>query len=94
MIRDSTAALKNPLQEEDERMDLDPYRDYTVTETCPHCGNQNELWWDTSSNGYEIYCPRCGKKMLLCDACLHAEDNKGHKCDWSKGKECWRMKND
>lgn len=48
-----------------------------VVELCPNCGGEVEMVWDIKEDGYEIYCPYCGKKMMLCDACMHANDFKG-----------------
>lgn len=27
--------------------------------------------WDVSRDGFKAYCPYCGKRLMLCDACLH-----------------------
>lgn len=64
---------------------------FEVTEVCPHCDRENTLVWDYKNDGYEIHCPHCGEKILLCDACFHSDDNEGMKCDWHEGK-CFRNK--
>ena len=64
---------------------------YEVTEVCPHCESENTIVWNVDIEGYVAYCPRCGNKMMLCDECLHAEDNKAQKCDWCENG-CWRVK--
>ena len=53
-------------------------------ELCPHCGNENILEWDVENDGFQITCSHCGKKIMLCDACLHSEDNKEQRCDFSE----------
>lgn len=66
---------------------------YEVTEVCPHCERENTLTWDPEEDGYTVYCPKCGNKMMLCDACRHAEDNPKGYCDW-KESGCWRQLQD
>ena len=44
-------------------------------EICPHCEQEITKKWDVEKNGYQITCPNCGKKIMLCDECLHSEDN-------------------
>ena len=41
---------------------------HKITETCTFCENAVTLYWDTKHDGYEIYCPCCGKQMTLKDA--------------------------
>lgn len=66
---------------------------WEVTEVCPYCESENTIIWNPEIDGYAIYCPHCGEKMMLCDACFHAEDNKEQRCDWCE-TGCWReMKN-
>ena len=59
-------------------------------EVCPHCGQEITKKWDVEKCGYQITCPNCGKKMMLCDECLHNEDNEGMRCDWSEERGCFR----
>lgn len=61
-------------------------------EMCPHCGEENTVEWDVEKDGYEIVCPNCDEKMMLCDACTHSDDNKSGFCDWSKETGCFRKK--
>lgn len=61
------------------------------TETCPYCGMENAIQWDVEKNGYEVKCAYCGKKIMLCDACLNSKDNEIQKCDWCETKGCFRM---
>lgn len=60
-------------------------------EICPYCMNENIVNWDVEKDGYEITCQYCGEKILLCDACLHSDDNKGGQCDWNDEKGCFRI---
>lgn len=42
-----------------------------VTEVCPHCEAEVTLMWNTETDGYKAFCPHCGKRLMLCDACRH-----------------------
>lgn len=55
----------------------------TVVEFCPNCETEVEMQWDVKVSGYKAYCPHCGGRLMLCDACLHpdGEYNVG-KCDY------------
>lgn len=55
-----------------------------VVETCPFCECENILKWDVKANGFVIKCLHCGSEMMLCDECLHSDDNKCQKCDWHR----------
>ena len=63
-------------------------------ETCPHCDCDNVFGnLDPEEKGYIAICWNCGKKIFLCDACLHADDNPERKCDWKErrdGRGCFR----
>lgn len=65
------------------------YRPEEVTEMCGNCMSENTFIWDVKIRGYKTYCPSCGEPMMLCDACLHAEDNPNMKCT----KDCFRLIN-
>lgn len=62
-------------------------------EVCPICDSENYYpGFDPEKKGYVTKCC-CGKKIFLCDACLHAEDNPTGKCDWIEtedGRGCFR----
>lgn len=61
---------------------------HRVTEFCPHCNEEFTLEWDVKENGYQVFCARCGFKIMLCSECLYEEDL----CDWSEGKGyCYRQ---
>lgn len=56
-------------------------RTYIVTEWCPNCESEVEIHgWDTERDGYEAFCPYCGKRLMLCDECQHSENARG--CDY------------
>lgn len=66
-----------------------------VVEYCSECENEVVMQWDTDADGFEIVCPYCGKKLMLCDECQHTvcEDGEPHNCDWDKARgECHRCK--
>lgn len=55
-------------------------RTYVVTELCPHCQSEIEMQWNTDTDGFKAFCPVCGKRLMLCDECLHSETVGG--CDY------------
>lgn len=67
-----------------------------VTEFCPHCQTEIEMAWDVKTRGYKAYCPVCGERLMLCDACQHNEDDEylddcdydscSDSCRWNKNK--------
>lgn len=66
---------------------------YEVIETCANCERDNIMEWNVKEDGYVAFCSHCGNKMMLCDECLHAEDNPNMKCDWHNDAEmglCFR----
>lgn len=64
-----------------------------AVEFCPHCESENVFPdWDTEKQGYTAKCQHCGETIILCDECLHADDNTGRGCDWHEkvhGNETW-----
>ena len=69
---------------------MSEYR-HEAVEVCPHCMQEVPVPNWAPSDGYRAYCPVCFESILLCDECMHAEDNPGHICDWdgTTGK-CFR----
>ncbi len=68
---------------------------YIVTEVCPHCETEIEMRWDVDTRGYKAFCPVCGKRLMLCDACLHSGQDGTYtgKCDYSAETDsCYRNK--
>lgn len=61
----------------------------TFIETCPHCDGENDY---LDPIGYVAKCAHCGEEIMLCDKCMHADDNPYMKCDWHEevidGKLC------
>lgn len=52
-------------------------------EVCPYCGYENIYDDYDVENGYVMNCRGCGKRIFLCDACSHADDNyRSGFCDW------------
>lgn len=43
----------------------------TITEVCPHCNNEITMVWSIIDDGYKAFCPICGERLMLCDACQH-----------------------
>lgn len=64
-----------------------------VVEVCPHCENEIEMRWDTSTMGFRAFCPVCGNRLMLCDECLHTQDgdcdydSELNSCKFSREKE-------
>jgi len=60
--------------------------DFEETEWCGNCDHEVTLHWDIRENGFRAYCPYCGKRLMLCDACMHRfgdmHDN------WQSCKNC------
>ena len=54
---------------------------FEVTELCPHCEIEITVIWNTESDGLQIFCPNCGKPIMLCSMC-DARD--GKPCDWTE----------
>lgn len=60
--------------------DAEEYDADEVTEVCPSCGDEITLQWRTKVDGYKAYCPHCGQRLMLCDACLHEGNGE---CSWN-----------
>lgn len=73
-------ALINRLKDEADRNTAK-----TVTEWCPHCESEIELVWDVGDRGYKAFCPVCGKRLMLCNECMHSGSDGEFvgKCDYS-----------
>lgn len=63
---------------------------FEAVEVCPHCMSENVYpMWDVEKSGFVAVCKHCGKEILLCDECIHMNDN----CDWCEtecGGKCHR----
>lgn len=63
-----------------------------AVETCPFCGTENVYPnCEARRIGYMEICRECGKKIMLCDECQHADDNPDGFCDWNDGS-CFRKR--
>ena len=62
--------------------------DNEIMEQCPYCENEAALHWDVEKDGHQVFCPNCGKPMMLCSMC-DARD--GAVCDWKEGEGCKHM---
>ena len=51
-----------------------------VTECCPHCDTEVSVKWDIFKDGHSIYCPNCGKRIMLCSECPARDGDM--ECDW------------
>ena len=56
----------------------------TVTECCPHCDTEVSVKWLPSEDGHSMYCPKCGKRIMLCSECPATDDE--FTCDWTEDK--------
>ncbi len=66
-----------------------------ATEACPHCGHENFFIFynPEKERKWKKKCMSCGREIMLCDGCLHSEDNQAQHCDWCEtpyGGKCWR----
>lgn len=67
-------------------------RDYNYEEFCTHCDSDIEIVIDNADyTHYEITCPVCGNKMMLCTLCRWDQEDEGKSpiCDWCDNK-CFR----
>lgn len=63
-------------------------RTHIVTEFCPNCETEIEMRWNTDVLGFKAYCPVCGKRLMLCDACRHTDQP--HECDYDSFSDTCR----
>lgn len=49
--------------------DVYPNCDELINETCPNCDEEMAFYWDYESNGYQVLCLNCGKRVMLCTVC-------------------------
>ena len=65
-------------------------REYIVTEVCPHCEAEVEMRWNVAADGYKAFCPHCGNRLMLCDACQHPEGKCVENCDYNSETDTCR----
>ena len=51
-------------------------------EMCPHCEREVKIRWNIIDDGFKAYCPHCGKRLMLCDACQHRYGEYCDDCDY------------
>ena len=56
----------------------------TVTESCPHCDTEVSVKWNIFKDGHSIFCPKCGKRIMLCSECPARDGDM--ECDWLEKK--------
>lgn len=56
-------------------------QDNFIHQHCDNCDNDVLIQWDILSYGFIAYCPFCGEKLFLCNACEH-NINHANDCDW------------
>ena len=56
-------------------------------EMCPHCMREAEIRWNVNEDGFKAYCPYCGKKLMLCNACQHRYGDFSDDCDYCSQKD-------
>lgn len=71
--------------------------DYNFEEYCSDCDTTIPVRIDNNEHScYEIICPSCGKKVMLCTLCkwdyLDTFGGYDYPCDWSEESGCYRQK--
>ena len=63
-------------------------------EYCSTCENEVQIRWDINRDGFQAYCPVCGSRLMLCDACMHRHGDAVDDCDFGiwKDKEFCRFR--
>lgn len=64
-----------------------------ITEWCQNCETEVELKWDCKHEGYKAFCPKCGKRLMLCDECQHRGKfgQLTDDCDYNRRLDCCRF---
>lgn len=69
---------------------------YNFEEQCPQCDNSIPIEIDYFEHDcYEINCPACGYRMMLCTLCYWDQEDEDdfdgeYKCDWTEKNGCYR----
>ena len=62
-----------------------------VSEYCSNCETEIEMRWNVIVLGYKAFCPVCGKRLMLCDACQHPGGGPcSENCDYSSATKTCR----
>ena len=51
-------------------------------EYCNNCECEIQLRWNINKDGFQAYCPVCGSRLMLCDACMHRFGEAVDDCDY------------
>lgn len=74
------------LDEEESDLYLES-EDGIEIEYCNVCENEIRLHWHINRDGFQAYCPVCGSRLMLCDACTHRYGDPVSDCDYQlRGK--------
>lgn len=74
-----------------EQMDYAESSDGHEIEVCPHCDREVELRWNINDDGFKAFCPHCGKRLMLCDACKHRSGEYHDDCDYCSETDTCRF---
>lgn len=66
----------------------------TVIECCAYCGSEIEMRWNVETDGYKAFCPVCGKRLMLCDECMHRTGEFVDDCDYCSATDECRFNRD
>ena len=84
----STIAYEDDLEEAIRRLNEEEpvycgSEDGYEVEYCNVCNSEIELRWDINRDGFQAYCPVCGNKLMLCDACMHRHGDGCDDCNYT-----------
>ncbi len=57
--------------------------EHRVIELCPYCDTEINMNWDVKKYGYKAFCSYCGNRLMLCDECMHGDDEGAGHCDYN-----------
>lgn len=64
---------------------------HEVVEVCPHCDAEVVMNWDVKQYGFKAFCPHCGKRLMLCDECMHRTGECIDDCDYCSTTDTCRF---
>lgn len=78
--------LADAKEAENARCQTIANNEHEITEICPHCEREIVMHWDVKKDGFKAFCPHCGKCLMLCCECLHADGANGEvrHCDYNE----------
>ncbi len=65
--------------------------EHWVIELCPYCDTEINMNWDVQKYGYKVFCPYCGNRLMLCDECMHGDDEATGGCDYNSDTDSCRF---